>query len=208
MGILTDPDKPDREQRELRAGKDKTGGVTATADKYGGIYTERELLCAAASSAMLLNYWCCFRTPKCETRENLCILSICRQPELSYTSEAVSSSCELICKELRDLRRTRRFFCSFHLHREIDHQAYLRQIRSAIYSSMVFTGLIRKKKSLFESVRPFSWQGFSISFHRGTLFDLGDSCCSAPRCSLLLWLTPPPLFKIRPRLCVTPKTTK
>lgn len=44
----------------------------------------------------------------------------------------------------------------------------------------------QEKKSLFESVDPFSWQGFSISFHRGTLFDLGDSCCSAPRCSLLL----------------------
>lgn len=41
MGILTDPDEPDREQRELRAGKDKKG-VTAKTDKYGGIYRERE----------------------------------------------------------------------------------------------------------------------------------------------------------------------
>lgn len=57
MGILTDPDKPDREQREnAELGRIKKRGVTATTDKYGGIYRERELLCAAASSAMLLNY--------------------------------------------------------------------------------------------------------------------------------------------------------
>lgn len=97
---------------------------------------------------MLLNYWCCFRTPKCETGKNLCIINICRLPELRYTSEAVSSSCEMICKELKDWR-TRRFFCSFHLHREMDHQAYLRQIKSDIYSSIVFTGLIKKKISLW-----------------------------------------------------------
>lgn len=102
------------ENRENSAGKDKNQEWQQRQINVEES-TERETLCAAVSSAMLLNYWCCFRTPKCETRKDLCIINIYRQPELGDTSVAVSSSSEMICKELKHFRRTRRF----HLHREI-----------------------------------------------------------------------------------------
>lgn len=182
--------RKNREKSELgRIGNWDIKRVTEATEEYGGIYRDETIVCRSRFCNVLLNYWCCFRTQKCETKKNLCIIIVLiHHRELRSTFMAVWQLWDDL-KRAQSSSKTGGGHIILLLLRFTKKKRWSSGRWKARQEWNLFLNSVcwfDQEKNLLKSVDPFSWMCFSVSIHRGTLFDLGDSCCSVPRCS------PPP----------------
>lgn len=209
--------RKNREKSELgRIGNWDIKRVTEATEEYGGIYRDETIVCRSRFCNVLLNYWCCFRTQKCETKKNLCIIIVLiHHRELRSTFMAVwqlwddlkraqSSSKtgggHIILLLLRFTKKKRWSSGRWKARQEwnlflnsvcwFDQEKKPLEVCGSLFLDVLFC---------FYSQRNPVWSGRLLLL------------CSQmfPPPHHRLWHTPlQPPFKIRPTLCVSPNTTK